>query len=139
MIKWIESQAFASYELWECHNAGFWVGTGCKHNNVEMSAYVLETSLFMQSMQTLALIWPVSCAVHLTNSASNHRAWLGQAACFIEVGNCISCTVSAWMKMPEQNRIAANHIANHFTVTWKLANSKNATYQQRSTQLELAF
>lgn len=139
MIKWMESQAFSHYTNWECNQSGFWIGSGCKHNAVESSAEVLETSLFMDSMKTLALIWPVSCAVHLTNSCSNHRAWLGQAACFIECGNCINCTVCAWLGMSEQNRKAANEIANHFAALWKQSNLKKENCRQRSTQLELAF
>lgn len=137
-IKWVFGQAFAHYADWECYQANYWNGGVCEHNRVHESARVLTQS-FLPAMQTLLLIWPTTCAVHLTNAGINRRAWLGQAACFIETGNCIECTVAAWFSMTETEQANANKTANELIQQWLKTNLRKENFRQQSIQLEFQF
>ena len=138
MVKWVSSQAFSHYSNWECVQAGYWNGFGCKHDQSQMSVDVL-TNRFADSIKTVLLLRPCSSAVHLSNLGINRRAWLGQTACFLECGNCADCTIEAWFTLTTLEQNIANEIASHWIASWIAVNSKKETCQQRSGQLVLAF
>lgn len=137
-IKWVSGQAFAHYADWECYQANYWNGGSCQHDRSPKSAEVL-TQRFSLALETLVLTWPTTCAVHLTNTGINRRAWLGQAACFIETGNCIECTVQAWFSMTECEQSTANKTANELIERWLKVNSRKENCRRQNAQLEFPF
>lgn len=139
MLRWIDGQAFAHFTEWECRTAGYWDGRGCRHDRPADSAALLASPDFEWAMQMLALLWPVSCAVHLTNAGTNRRAWLGQASCFLELGNCAACTVAAWGTLTPHQQLTANYYANELITQWLRANTEVGRCRPRNAQLELMF
>ena len=139
ILKWVEGQAFADFNDWECFQANYWSGGNCRHDQFERSSDVLNSSLFMDAMRSVVLCWPITSAVHLSNANTNRRSWLGQVACFFETGNCAECTVRAWFQMKQSEQKAANYVANELVRKWNEVNFDKESYQQPNGQLELAF
>lgn len=139
MLTWMSKQAFSHYDNWECHAAGFWKGAGCDHSNHQASAQLLCSLAFIDAMRSLALCWPVSCAVHLSDAGLNRRAWLGQASCFMETGNCIECTKLAWSQLTAAEQAFANNNATEFYEQWTATNIERGHYQKQRHQSAYLF
>jgi len=80
MLKIVDGRAFAHVDNWECRKAGFYLV--CEEERIEAAVHILSSERFHEYCQSVCEKWPISSAVHLTNTATNRRAWLGQAACF---------------------------------------------------------
>jgi len=64
--------------------------------------------------------WPIATKINLTNYGQNRRAWLGQAACCIELGIPEHLTRLGWnTSMLGCDREAANAIAEHVIYNWE--------------------
>lgn len=139
MSKLIEKDGrlFAPYPSWECWQSGYWSGGSCTHKQPGLSAeLLLSESNFWQAMCDLIRKWPVSVAVHLSDSGINRRAWLGQASCFVKVGNCQDCTKHGWSFLSEVEQRSANLLAERMIAKWNL---EKGIYRERSGQLEFPF
>ena len=73
MLTWIDGQAFAHHQHWECVAANYWSGGSCLHDKVMASAETLQLR-FADAIATVFLLWPVSTAVHASNKQINRRA-----------------------------------------------------------------
>lgn len=138
MIKWVNGQAFTHYGNWECVQAGYWSGGSCDHSMPQESVRVLRDN-FSGAIKSVLLMWPVTCAVHLSNRSINRNAWIGQSACFVECGNCIECTVDGWCTMSKIEQRLANEVASHWIQSYLKINSERGTFLKQNAQLELAF
>ena len=136
LLTWNDGQAFSHFRNWECFNSGYWTRPKCNHQNDEESADILNSSRFMNSMRTLILCWPITTAIHLTNTQINRRSWLGQVTCYFDILNCADCTVKAWAGMTHAEQKAANLVADEMVRQWNYANFDRANYQRQNGQLE---
>lgn len=138
---WKEGQAFAHYESWECFNQGFYKPK-CGHTEVEIcqsEALLCSPVRFAEAIDNLISQWPVSAAVHLSNSSINRRAWLGQTACFLIHGACDECTKAAWRRMSETDQWIANEVAEQKIRKWNQYNFDRASCPKQSAQLAFQF
>lgn len=130
-------RCFAHFTAWECHLAGYWNDKGCDHSDHWKSKALLEDcTAFWNAMETLVCDWPISSAVHLSDSSINRKAWLGQASCFVSTGNCQQCTKRSWAHMTIDKQLKANETAQRMINKWV---TENDSSQKPSTQLVFRF
>lgn len=65
--------------------------------------------------------WPISCEHNLTDLAQNRRAWIGHAACCLELACSEDVTREAWGHLTQGQRDAANAKASEAIATWESA------------------
>lgn len=112
-------RTFAPYQEWEDYLAGMFT------DRVE-DAHVVGARRLLScphgcgsAMRRVIAAWPVAAAVNLSNAGCNRRAWIGQAACCLAVGASASATKRAWWQMSDQQRTAANMIAEEVILLWE--------------------
>jgi hypothetical protein len=71
------------------------------------------------AMMDAALAWPIAAAHNLTDTGSNRRAWLGQAACCLAHGATQFATCLAWWELTLDEREAANAVADSVLAQWE--------------------
>lgn len=76
----------------------------------------------LKAMKRVVNEWTISTRVNFTNIDSNRRAWLGQAACYIEVGTPEHLTRTAWGIMDSESQNMANRIAETVIKEWETDN-----------------
>lgn len=126
-------QVFIRYELWEETKCGLWVQkSGIERTQLihKVKRFMENTDQFYQAMRRVIAEWPVSCEVNFTNANMNHIAWLGHAACCIELGIPEECTRTAWWKLTQQQRDDADKVAAHCIRIWKRNYVKTKTENQ---------
>jgi len=136
-IRWIDGQAFAHIDSWECVAAGMYgkLPPAKRDETMVLAAGVLESrKVFINGCKTVFENWPISSAVHLTNDNINQLAWLGQAACCVMHAIPEEITRLTWNTLSEDVQYAANKTASAMVVQWKKDNC-----QQAKRQLELTF
>jgi hypothetical protein len=114
-------RVFHHYELWEDWRAGFYrdvepyevnelIGSAC--------SLLSDSERLRRSMMRVVRQWPFSAEVNLTNLGCNRQAWLGQAACCIELGVPEQLTRQAWGLLLESHRVRANAVADSVINLW---------------------
>lgn len=141
MMKWLDGQAFAPYEEWECHAAGF-------HAVGPSEAHVVESWQLYRDVKRLAAAcsevlsrWPITVAVHLSQRR-NHAAWMGHAACFLHHGAGAQSSVEAYWRLTEAGRCLANRTVLDAVKAWELENVEHLQKEYSraaSGQLEFPF
>jgi hypothetical protein len=63
--------------------------------------------------------WPISCENSLTNYNINRKAWLGHAACALQIGGPQSLTRKAWALLNDTQRTLANREAARHIGIWE--------------------
>lgn len=63
--------------------------------------------------------WPVSCEVNFTKRGNNKQAWLGHAACCLDVGSPEEPTRAAWWTLPSEIREAGDAAAAEVIAIWE--------------------
>ncbi len=121
----MKKQYFIKYTEWEDYKNGFY--------NTTVPSYLSEEELIQKSISLLKdkdrfndkcrmvlYRWVNSAKVNLTNPETNHKAWLGQAACCYShlAPNYITRIAWSYLDPKEQkiaNRIAQNNIDEFIT------------------------
>jgi ParB-like chromosome segregation protein Spo0J len=81
---------FHTYELWECHKAGFFATTKVGMSKEECQRayadFLRDIPRFTAALEYVVAEWKYSCEQNLSNSAMNRIAWLGQASVCYAMG-----------------------------------------------------
>ena len=102
------------FKLWEDNKNGMYnlkcddiqgTMTSCKHLLSTPSELEIE-------MRYVKDFWVVSTEVNMTCRNRNRQAWLGQAACCLYCGAPEFVTKLAWWELSDQQREAANAVAD---------------------------
>ena len=112
----MKKQYFIKYTEWEDYKNGFYSTT--------VPTYLSEEELIQKSINLLSnatkfndkcrmvlLRWINSAKVNLTNPETNHKAWLGQAACCYGHLAPNYITRLAWVQLDPKTQKIANRIA----------------------------
>ena len=91
-----------------------------KQDLINEAVYLLSTPNVLQTyMKRTTIEWPNSTEHHMTNSSRNKQAWLGQAACALFAKIPEDCTKQAWSMLSDEQRQAANLVADGIIKDWK--------------------
>ena len=141
MMTWVDGQAFAPYEEWECYSSGF-------HDVGPSEPHVIESWQLYRDAKRLSAAcdvvlsrWPVTAAVHLSQRR-NHAAWMGHAACFLHHGAGAQSSVEAYWRLTEVGRCLANKTVLEAVKKWELEHAgrlRNDKCRDASGQLEFPF
>jgi len=114
-------QIYHPYWLWEDYKNGMYSNST---ENSEELIFLAKTLLsdpieFHNILQEVFKNWPISTIVNMTNLSCNRRAWTGQAACCYKYRTPETLTRVAWKYMTEEQRIAANKIADRCIIEYE--------------------
>ena len=137
-LLWIDGRAFADYRQWECWQNGMYKSRVDKAVVGRSIGLLGDSRAFGEACLSVCSDWPVSVAVHVSDSGRNRRAYFGRAACSVRFGATESETRVAWWCVDEERRREANSVANSFIQRleqrWKSEN-----FPTQNGQLELMF
>lgn len=131
-----ENRIFHTYDKWECHKAGFYVGhppegmtkAQCEE---EYRKFLADTDRFSIGLEHVITEWKHSCEHYLTNAAMNRIAWLGQAAMCRETG-IPAMFRSGFFLLSETDQQKANEIALLYLNKWLIANGRSAVTMEEA-------
>jgi len=78
-----------------------------------------DTETFGRYMLQVLRSFPNSSAHNLSETQSNRRAWIGQAACFLGAGVPDDVTREAWGLITSEQRESANKKADEAIARWE--------------------
>lgn len=109
------------YETWEDFKNGMYEESkeGRKARVATAVAILTNTELLYQCMKRVTLEWTHATEQNLSNEMYGHRAFLGQSACSIYAGVHEDETREAWGIMTNDQRCAANRVADRVYEEWK--------------------
>lgn len=114
-------RVFRHYLEWEDWRCGMYrtVSGNQRDLLVRRAAQLLREHICLgQAMYAVIHEWPVSTLVNLSDRSSNRRAWMGQAACCLEVGAPEDVTREAWGLLTPKERSEANVAADATIEYW---------------------
>lgn len=129
-------QIYHPYSKWECGKNGMWEDVLGSKSEELIDLAVKFTSnhiLYGEAMKKVIYSWKYSCENFLTDKNINRKAWLGHAACSLELKLPENIVRIAWKKLTEEQRILANKQAEKYINEWEL----NYLYKINTTQLDL--
>lgn len=99
-------------------------------------AFTGDARLYGAAMMRVISEWPISCQHNLSDITQNRRAWIGHAACALEIECPEDIVRAAWHMLTDEQRIEANAAADRAIAVWE----ENQTEGEcPSDQLELTF
>lgn len=115
-----------------------WSSAGRQKHLVEKSAFFMaDTKRFQSAMYRVICEWPISCEHNLSDLSQNRLAWIGQAACAIEIKCPESAVREAWGRLTDNQRRDANESAKKTIKEWERKQQRKEKCQK--DQLELMF
>jgi hypothetical protein len=116
------TQIFIHYEKWEDFHSGMWRKLP---KNEEESFRIIAIKftgnhiLYGAAMIRVVNEWPYTCLHNLSNTSINRKAFIGHAACSLQI-NCPEYIVrQAWWKLTEEQRIMADEQAEIAINLWE--------------------
>ena len=113
-------QKYYHYTMWEDFQHGMY--DECKEGRADRinKAILLltNTDLLYTNMKRVTLEWKYATEQNFTNPSINHQAFLGQTACSIYAGIHEDETREAWGRLDNQQRYAANKVADRVYSEW---------------------
>ena len=113
---------YHDYQKWECYKNGMYVERkrGEREAYVSMGIRLLrDLPRLKEAMLGAADEWFYSAQNHLTCRNCNRQAWCGQAACSYAHGISESETREAWSFLTDEERAAANKVADEVILIWE--------------------
>ncbi len=113
---------FYHYEKWEDYKNGMFSSTNKieREDQIKQAISILSNKkLCFKSMLKVINSWPIACEHNLTNLEQNRKAWLGQAACNIELKINEENTRLSWVRLTDEQRKKANSIADIVIKEWE--------------------
>lgn len=89
-----------------------------------------DAKLYGAAMLRVIKEWPISCEHNLSNTEQNRKAWIGHAACAIEMEFCEDVVREAWGNLTTNQQNKANLKAHQAIMEWEKC---------QKFQLELMF
>lgn len=122
-----EGRIFHTFDLWECHKAGFYKNTHSTLNREECELkycqLLADSKKFGAALSGVITEWKHSCEHYLTNKAMNRIAWLGQAAlCYAE--GIPSAFRGGFNLLPDDKQKEANLLALEYLNKWLAATGR---------------
>lgn len=116
------NRVYHPYVVWEDHREGMYQKE-CFMDEQQMIADCEATLACPQwleeGMKFVSYNWANAAEHNLTNTHRNRQAWLGQAACCFYHGAPEYITKLAWNNLTDQQRAAANTVADHIIRHWE--------------------
>ena len=122
-----EDRIFHTFDLWECHKAGFYAsnkeGMTAEQCELSYAEFLSDHQKFSTAMDGVISNWKHSCEHYLTNKAMNRIAWMGQAAmCYATGVPSKFCSGFNLLTIEQQN--AANDLALIYINKWMSNNGR---------------
>lgn len=114
-------QVWYHYTTWEDFQNGMYneVKEGRKQRVLQAAKILSNTELLYVYMKRVTQEWKYATEQNLTNMSINHQAFLGQAACNIGAGIKEDETREAWGLLTNEQRYAANKVADQVDLEWQ--------------------
>lgn len=138
-VRWIDGQAFANYEHWECYLSGMYRSASDAARSSVAVSLLSNGEHFNLACRLVVSYWPVSAAVHMSARAKNRRAYLGAAACCLIAKATEMETRLAWWSLTEGQQMAANAVAEVTIAQWDQEHTPSERYLRQSGQLVFPF
>lgn len=123
------------YEKWEDFINGMWKSVQDEDDMLRQTVeFAGNTELFGNWMRKVITRWPVSCEHNLTDTGSNRRAWIGQAAACLAISSPEFITRRAWWMLTEEQQNNANKEADSAINMWQ-ANYMDKVNNLQQTKL----
>lgn len=107
------------YTVWEDFRSGMYAPSSSPVEDAERARELLASpDALKEAMSDVVAAWPNASQQFLTNTESNRRSWLGQAACCHCLGVPAIATRAAWWQLTEDQRDAANDAADQIIARW---------------------
>jgi len=123
-------QIFHPYTEWEDWKSGMWRKETSEYELKEMQNIIDFTGdnlRYGKSMLRVINEWPVICENNLSNISINRKAWIGHAACCIEMKYPEYLVRQAWRQLSEKQRELANKQAEIIIKAWERKQKYNPT------------
>lgn len=120
-------RVYHDYRRWEDFKNGMWRNVSGKEIESLLPAAIEFTGdheRYGKAMMSVIMRWKYSCEHNLTDSGLNKRAWIGHAACSLELGFPEVVVRAAWKHLTDEQRYLANKQADIAIEQWK-SNYKN--------------
>lgn len=115
------------YTEWEDFQAGMYRDPQASDREpmTELAASLLsDAHRLFAAMRSVTIEWRFAAEANL-HEPPNNRAWLGQAACCYAAGVPEELTRAAWGRLTDQQRMAANRIADQVIDEWRYRTRRN--------------
>lgn len=113
---------YHSYDTWECYQSGMYNDRKREDAEpyIEMAIRLLrDLDRLETNMTESCREWFHSSQTHLTSRNSNRQAVLGRFACCYAHGITEVETRQAWQFLTDEERIAANKVADKVILIWE--------------------
>lgn len=120
-------QVFEPYWKWEDFKNGMFDPPPAKdfESLAKRAAELLaDSKRFLSLCRLVVKGWPVATAVNLTNTKTNRRAWLGQAACCFDGRVPEIATRAGWKLLTDDERAKANQVADEVIYEYEVASNE---------------
>ena len=132
----LQKRIYHPFYKWEDWQNGMWRYTGeVERKMCVYSASILmkSTTDFLEAMRLVITKWFYACEHNLTDSGTNHHAFLGHCACCLAVNSPEDATRQAWHTLNQTQQDWANLAADIAIDEWKLRYyAKASTWNQRA-------
>lgn len=109
------------YTTWEEVKSGMWDKVSKEKEDQFLPIAIEFTGDHLRygmAMNRVINEWPISCENSLTDTGINRKAWLGHAACSLQLGIPEYIVRTAWNQLTEMQRELANSQADHYINQW---------------------
>jgi len=79
--------------------------------------------------------WPISCEHNLSDRGQNRKAWIGHAACAIEIKCPEDIVREAWHHLTDEQRMLANKAADVAINQWEQSQAPGEICQRYQSEL----
>lgn len=123
--------------MWEETHTSMWKAPEDHDRQVEQ-AYIFtgNAEKYGRAMVRVINEWPISCEHNLTNMEQNRQAWIGHAACALELNLSERCVRSAWARLTINQRKEANLQADHAIRLWEQRHQQKSEWESTYTTLQ---
>lgn len=136
-------QIYHDYRYWEDYLNGMWRKENKEYNEKMLKVAIEFTSnhfKYGEAMKKVIKEWKISCEHNLSNKNQNRKAWLGHAACCIELGLPEYLVRQAWKYLTELQQNLANKEAEKYIKQWeKEQRLKNILEHGKKDVIQMEF
>ena len=113
-------QQYIHYLEWEDFHAGMWRRSDDEAGDlVKAIEFTGNAERYGAAMKRVVKEWPRTMLHNLTNASMNKRAFVGHCAVCLELDIPEYITRLAWRELTEEQRIAADAVAEETIAQWK--------------------
>lgn len=114
-------QIFHHYKKWEDYKNGMWRKVSLSEEQNFLSIAIEFTGDHLKYGAAMIRVineWPISCEHNLTDNSINQKAWIGHAACSLQINCPEYITRMAWHHLTEDQQNKANKMAELAIIKW---------------------